>query len=419
MSSLQTSRIPHIAWFLLAKRAGVPRRAVSQHLRPSEARPVVPVEYSRSLVVREPYYHRYASTRQRLQPGARLPRQPIPAAAARRPAPRQDVLHTQPDGASSRRPARSFKGYFWAVSLFGFVLSSYLAYLYQSYKQAVKESTALDLPQNADVSSRWLDLSRNFDDEVDLSEKLMRLGSKRRKLCKEAYGNVLEVSAGTGRNMEYYNLDSIHTPREKRIKGLVFNDLSEIMVYQAEKKFDKLQEEKEAISKFRGPVKFVVGDASDRLVISRPAGGFDTIIQTMGICSMANPVGFLKRLGELCRQPGESSLSENAKSAVENNKRSDYCSSEEVNETASRADGDKGGRILLLEHGRSHHGFINRFLDNNAKLHAHRYGCWNNKHIEQVVQDSGLEIESSSRYHFGTTYEYVLRPKKREEKDAK
>ncbi|KAI1616091.1 ubiquinone/menaquinone biosynthesis methyltransferase, partial [Exophiala viscosa] len=214
----------------------------------------------------------------------------------------------------------------------------------------------------------------NFDDEVEFSEKLMWLGGKRRKLCKEAYGNVLEVSAGTGRNMEYYNLDSVRTPRDKRIRSLVFNDLSEIMVYQAEKKFDELQEEKEQIAKFRGPVKFVVGDASDRRIISRPEGGFDTILQTMGVCSMANPVGFLRRLGQL---------------------------------TDER---DKGGKILLLEHGRSYYNIINRFLDGNAKMHAHRYGCWNNKDIDQVIEDSGLEIESKRRYHFGTTYEYVLRP---------
>lgn len=300
--------------------------------------------------------------------------------------------------------------YFYPVCALGFVLSTYLMYMYQSYRRAVKESELLDLPQNADVSSRWMDLSRNFDDEVDFSEKFMLLGRRRKDLCQQAVGNVLEVSAGTGRNLDYYNLDPIRTPRAKRIKSLVFNDLSEIMVYQAQKKFDKLQEKTLPIAKFRGPVRFVVGDASDKRLIARPDGGFDTIVQTMGVCSMANPVAFLKRLGELVRQPGEESTGLDMKAlAEEESNRNDY-GAEEGEQSAGM---DKGGKILLLEHGRSYHEFVNRFLDNNAKLHAHRYGCWNNKDIDQVIKDSGLMIESKRRYHLGTTYEYVLRPKPR------
>jgi len=191
----------------------------------------------------------------------------------------------------------------------------------------------------------------------------------------------------------------------------VFNDQSEVMVYQAQRKFEKLQEDLEAIAKFRGPVKFVVGDAGDKRVISRPEGGFDTIIQTMGICSMANPVGFLVRLGELCRQPGERSTALSAEDLldVSQEKRKDY--GEE--ETDEIDEDDNGGKILLLEHGRSTYGFINKFLDNGAKMHADHYGCWWNKDIDQVVRDSGLVVERKRRYNFGTTYEYVLRPRKK------
>ncbi|KAK5447755.1 hypothetical protein LTS15_009253 [Exophiala xenobiotica] len=340
------------------------------------------------------------STSRPQRPLRSTPRTPTPVQNAPPAPPSQGNL-------SSRRTNRSFNVYFYPVCALGFVLSTYLMYMYQSYRRAVRESELLDLPQNADVSSRWMDLSRNFDDEVDFSEKFMFLGRRRKNLCQQAVGNVLEVSAGTGRNLDYYNLDPIRTPRAKRIKSLVFNDLSEIMVYQAQKKFDKLQENTESIAKFRGPVRFVVGDASDKRLIARPEGGFDTIVQTMGVCSMANPVAFLKRLGELVRQPGEESTGLDMKAlAEEESKRKDYGSDEGEQM-------DKGGKILLLEHGRSYHEFVNRFLDNNAKLHAHRYGCWNNKDIDQVIKDSGLIIESKKRYHLGTTYEYVLRPKPR------
>lgn len=322
----------------------------------------------------------------------------------------------------------SFNTYFWVCSLFGFTLSTYFAYTYMSYRGSLKKYQDIDLPQNADVSSRWLDMSRNFDDEVELSEKAMFLRSKREKLCREARGNVLEVSAGTGRNMDLYRLDPLVTPESKRIKSLTFNDFSEIMLYQAQKKFETAQEAIEDEKRhFKGPVQFVVGDAGEPKLIQRPEGGYDTIIQTMGICSETNPVAFLKRMSELCRQPGEISTGldmnviaqESQQFRKEFEKRKDYGASEpegqrEVIEAVmAEAGGDLGGKILLLEHGRSYLEFVNRFLDNGAKVHADHYGCWWNKDIEQVIKDSGLIVERKRRYHFGTTYEYVLRPQPR------
>jgi hypothetical protein len=36
------------------------------------------------------------------------------------------------------------------------------------------------------------------------------------------------------------------------------------------------------------------------------------------------------------------------------------------------------GRILLLEHGRSHYGWLNRLLDEGESQHHERWGCqWN------------------------------------------
>jgi len=263
---------------------------------------------------------------------------------------------------------------------------------------------------------------------VELSEKAMFLRSKRENLCREARGHVLEVSAGTGRNMDLYRLDPGLMREEKRVKSLVFNDLSEIMLYQAQKKFDALQDKVgDEKRRFPGMVQFVVGDAGDKRLIKRPEGGFDTIIQTMGICSETNPVAFLKRLGELCRQPGERSTGvdmkviekEAAQLLKDLEKAPDYGAShpkqesDQLDELTVEAGGDLGGKILLLEHGRSNLGIVNRVLDNGAKMHADHYGCWWNKDIEQVIKDSGLVVERKRRYHFGTTYEYVLRPRPR------
>ncbi|EXJ82895.1 hypothetical protein A1O3_06711 [Capronia epimyces CBS 606.96] len=435
MRCLHTSKIPHLGVSLLAKRAGrpsnLPGRQLFVHCTCQIRKRALTTAITPSSLHHSKHSSRtYASTAPTLpRPPPRASRVPPPpppiGIAARQPKTSNSNSNNglprtrTPDRASS---GRSFQIYFWGVSLFGFVLSAYLSSLYVTYKREVRESAMLDLAPNADVSSRWLDLSRNFDDEVDMSEKLMSLRAKRRNLCQQAQGNVLEVSAGTGRNMDLYNLDPINTPRNRRIKSLVFNDQSEIMVYQAQKRFESLQEETDAIAKFRGPVRFIVGDAGDKRIINRPEGGFDTIIQTMGLCSMSSPVGFLRRLGELCRQPGERStgLDVNLVRADSQEKRNDSGASAEAHETAAgdELDSDKGGKILLLEHGRSNVGFINKYLDNIAKRHADRYGCWWNKDIEQIVLDSGLVVESKKRYHFGTTYEYVLRPRGGLEKDA-
>jgi methyltransferase OMS1, mitochondrial len=317
----------------------------------------------------------------------------------------------------------SHNTYLYICGAFGFVLACYAAFTYAQYARAVKEYDGMELEQNADVSSRWLDLSRDFDAEVELSEKVMFLERKRKRLCEEARGNVLEVSAGTGRNMGLYRFEHPGgkdvVGRRSGAKRIVFNDLSEPMLLQAEKKFEKLQNN--TGQQLEGKFEFVVGDASDRRVIKRPSGGFDTIVQTMGICSETNPVLFLRRLGELARQPGEKStgvdariIEREAKGWLEEiDKSKDYGADELISEHDTyikSVNGDLGGVILILEHGRSKWSTLNRILDNGAKMHADHYGCWWNKDINQIVKDSGLIVESCRRFNFGTTYEYVLRP---------
>ena len=301
-------------------------------------------------------------------------------------------------GLRAGKHQRKIGVYFWACAGFGFVIAMYVSYYYTTYSKARKAASKLNLPQNADVSDRWKDRTRNFDEEVDFSEKLILMKAKRRRLANRAVGNVLEVSCGTGRNVDLYDLrpydpkenEAYGRSRKTQITAITFNDQSDVMMERAEDKYADLQASLPPIQRFNGPVKFVVGDAGIRGLVQRPEGGFDTIIQTMGICSMANAPGFLRTMGQLCRQPGEASK---------------WLSPE--------ADDGKGGKILLLEHGRSSIGLINTILDDGAKLHANHYGCWWNKDIAEIIKQSGLEVERVRRYNFGTTYEYTLRPAKK------
>lgn len=108
--------------------------------------------------------------------------------------------------------------------------------------------------------------------------------------------------------------------------------------------------------------------------LNTPPEGFDTVLQTMGICSVADSVHLLHRLGSLVNP--------------------------------------HHGRILLLEHGKSYYDWLNSWLDSSAPSHADRYGCWWNKDIGRIVEESGLEVVTMKRYHLGTTWWIELKPRK-------
>jgi methyltransferase OMS1 len=97
------------------------------------------------------------------------------------------------------------------------------------------------------------------------------------------------------------------------------------------------------------------------------------VIQTMGLCSTPEPVKLLQNI--------------------------EACTSE-------------NGKILLLEHGKSHYNWLNDLLDKTAPAHADEHGCWWNKDIGQIVDESGLEVVDIKRYNFGTTWWLELKPRK-------
>ena len=69
-----------------------------------------------------------------------------------------------------------------------------------------------------------------------------------------------------------------------------------------------------------------------------------------------------------------------------------------------------GGKVLLLEHGRSSWDWLNDILDAQAPDHAQKWGCVWNRDIKGLVAQSGLKVDSISTFHFGTTYLIVASP---------
>ena len=379
------SRIPHLLYAMASKRShGTPLPALSQTCTLlGQTRPQIFPQQCRS-----------AST---LPSVSRSPRA-LP------------ILSTTPKSTREARPSvsepqlahgRGLSPYLTATGLFGFAVALYISYTYTTYTQDLKDfhlkqtmQLLPPLPQDADVSNRYNDKGRDFDEEVERSEKVMFMRRKRMRVCREATGKVLEVSCGTGRNMSFYDLSPPNEgDRDRGIESITFNDKSAEMLEVARGKWETMirqgrslsWKEKERWAETEGRVHWVQGDVGLRGAVKRPEGGFDTIVQTMGICSVKDAAVALTVLGTLVRQPGEGIKQDEA---IE----------------------DQGGKIHLLEHGRSYYGWLNRFLDNGASMHADHYGCWWNKDIGKVVQESGLKIESIRRYHLGTTWEVVLRP---------
>lgn len=228
----------------------------------------------------------------------------------------------------------------------------------------------------------------------------MGITSLRRRLARSASGHVLELAIGSGRNLEYYDWEPLGAalqgtrPRVRKrdeprgVVSFTGLDISVDMLDVARKKLVRtvppmaslepvLSSSSMAdhtggeLSYLHGFLRLVNSDAHRPIpapsISTRPgrsadppgAGGYDTIIQTFGLCSVSDPVGVLSNLASVLKPDT--------------------------------------GRILLLEHGKGWSGFVNGLLDRNAGKHFKKYGCWWNRDIVAIVEEAaekmpGLQI---------------------------
>ena len=249
-------------------------------------------------------------------------------------------------------------------TLSGAGLAWYVTIVVRGYREDARISRTLEVP--ADTSDRYSITASRFDNDVNSIEWWTGIDKRRKQLCEQATGHVLEVSCGTGRNSKYL-------PLLKGVKSVTLVDKSREMIDEARYKWPN-----DGNAWFIN-TKFFVQDCKEKVPCPSPAG-FDTIIQTMGLCSIGEPEALLKNLGNMINPDG--------------------------------------GKILLLEHGRGYYGWLNTVLDAVAPAHARRHGCWFNKDIGALVERCGLEIVDQRRFNFGTTWWFVLRPPRRPGSDV-
>jgi methyltransferase OMS1, mitochondrial len=321
----------------------------------------------------------YAPT-PRVRSSPHHPANPIPThSPARKPAPRPPP-HASSAPAPPADPLRFRKLPLLLGGLTAFAIAGYGGYIYVSYTRAAADDVAAaDVP--LDVSARYDDIAGTFDGDVEYAEWAMGLLKLRRRIGGRAEGDVCEVSVGTGRTMGFYAWglgggngkgDGKGGEGRGKVRSFTAVDKSARMIDVAREKFER---EFPAVE----GVRWIVQDATLPLPLppspspssssssSRDSAPkkYDTIVQTMGLCSTPDPVALLRNLG---------------------------------------AHLAPSGRILLLEHGRSGWGFVNRVLDATAPRHASRFGCWWNRDVGAIVGASGLEVVEVRRSNWGTTW---------------
>lgn len=189
-----------------------------------------------------------------------------------------------------------------------------------------------EILQKYEAFARWYDLA-------ELPLEAFGLRRLRGKLLARASGRVLEVAVGTGKNLRYY-------PRGCRLTAV---DLSQAMLAVA----------RGPAARLKCTVTLAVMDA-ERLAF--PDHHFDTVVDSLGLCTFLDPVAALREMARVCRPEG---------------------------------------RILLLEHGRSDRQWMGRWQDARADRHAKRLGCrWNREPLD-LVRQAGLRVLKAERTFLG------------------
>jgi len=240
------------------------------------------------------------------------------------------------------------------VSLGGtaFAGSAYYVYVKNSARQTFSVSDAHRMQQ-------FNDIAQSYDRKTRSQEFLLGIGRRRRQLIAQyANGDVLEVGAGTGRNIGLFD--------PTKVTSVTLCDQSEAMVAKMKQTLSETRQKKVEGLKHT----FIPCDAN-ALPFSNHS--YDTVFDMFGLCSYTDPIKALQEMDRVCKP---------------------------------------GGTIVLFEHGRGNRTWINEYLDKFAPGHAQKWGCWWNREIRRTVRLAGLVPTEKEAYHFGTTHVLIVKKPK-------
>ncbi|KAJ3121435.1 Methyltransferase-like protein 7B [Nowakowskiella sp. JEL0407] len=294
-------------------------------------------------------------------------------------------------------------------------MGGFLGYYYSKLAQISLPAENIHLPlvqstiaNNKKTQQVYSSLAKKYDEQIDWDEWYMGMASIRKDLLSICEGSVLEVSTGTGRNIPYYPIS--------KIKSLTLTDSNPQMLTESVSKATaQFTSPKPSLvsyffssqNKSAPPVRYLVSDAqtlyssislngendADAGILQKD-GGYDVVVDTFGLCSCEDPTLALKNMVKCCKPSGRILLLEHGR-------------------VAEYGD-DQGGYVLSQMRKLIPSSFIelcNEILDKSAKDHAEKWGCWWNRDILSIVEQAGMEVEKVERFHFGTTYLIVGKPK--------
>ncbi|KAG0197938.1 Methyltransferase-like protein 7B [Mortierella sp. GBA30] len=295
-------------------------------------------------------------------------------------------------------------------------VSAALTFLPSAKPTTPSESESGDarFPSESTRRTTFDTLAPGYDKEVSTHEYLLGIQRRRKRLLKQAQGRVLEIASGTGRNVDYYLKgccdeivfsDFSDGMMEVLMEKVAASDLGKRYDYQVRRrqqfeferiKHSRQQEQQQhqrptsqknvtakteevvpSSSSSESPqssapesttkvveteIRFKTMNAA---AIPYPDQSFDTVVDTFGLCSFENPVQVLKEMKRVLRP---------------------------------------GGKLLLLEHGNSNWGFMKDMQAKQLDRHVHKYGCYWNREIEELVAEAGLTVVEKERSQLGTVY---------------
>ncbi len=184
----------------------------------------------------------------------------------------------------------------------------------------------------------WQERAPQYDRTISFFERLLFSGG-REWACSQAHGAVLEVAAGTGRNLPHYPPDA----------QLTITDFSSDMLEIARRRARDLQRRAD----------FAVEDAGS---LSFPDARFDAVVCTLGLCSVPDDARAVAETARVLRP---------------------------------------GGKLILLEHVRSPSGSV-RFVQSLLNVPSVRFCCDHlTREPLDHLHTAGLEVSTLERSKLG------------------
>lgn len=199
----------------------------------------------------------------------------------------------------------------------------------------------------ADIQNKYDKGIRNFN-RVIATLDFLGLKKLRKELLGEARGDTLEVAVGTGMNL-------IHYPADVRLTAM---DLSSVMMSYAQRESDRL---------------FMDADFSmmDAEFLAFGDHTFDTVVDSLTLCTFHDPAKALREMARVCKP---------------------------------------GGRVLLLEHGRSDNNLFRRYQDWQNPGYSKKTGCSLIREPLELVERAGLKLTANRRTFMGVFHVIIASP---------